>query len=70
MNSDNDRRISTAKKMLKARGARGVDPYDNRANLTDMLTDLRHWADAMCIDFHRCSDLSYNHYLEEKANRK
>lgn len=35
--------------------------------LTDLLTDLRHYCDDRKLDFNNVLDLSYVHYLEEKA---
>jgi hypothetical protein len=39
---------------------------DDETNLTDTLTNLRHWADANDVDFYRALDSSYEHYLVEK----
>lgn len=64
--TENRRRIKTCDKMIKARGARGYDPNDDKANLTDVLSDFRHWADARGVDFFACLDASYRHYLAEK----
>lgn len=42
------------------------EPHDNRSNVVDALTDLRHMCDAAEIDFHAACDSSYQHYLAEK----
>jgi hypothetical protein len=42
------------------------DPYDNKSNVVDILTDLRHYCEQFGIDFHAACDSSYQHYLEEK----
>lgn len=42
-----------------------LDP-DMQANVKDLLADLRHFADAHGIDFHKALDISYQHYLAEK----
>lgn len=34
--------------------------------LTDVLTDLRHYAEKHNLDFYSILDLSYRHYLAEK----
>ena len=45
--------------------------YENNGSeidtaITDLLTDLRHYADSHGVDFHKVLDMSYQHYLAEK----
>ena len=40
---------------------------DDMESITDLLTDLRHYADARKIDFYKALDMSYQHYLAEKG---
>lgn len=35
--------------------------------LAAMLADVRHWCDSNQVDFHGACDLSYQHYLDERA---
>lgn len=57
------RAIQRAQKMLSARPAEQT----HTENLTDALSDLRHWADTRGVDFHKALDASYGHYLAERA---
>jgi hypothetical protein len=36
--------------------------------LTDLLADLRHWAEANDVNFEHCADISYSHYCEENGD--
>lgn len=40
-----------------------------KANVTDMLTDLRHLCDAEGIDFFRCDRLARDHYMPESIQK-
>jgi hypothetical protein len=62
----NARRVATVTRMMKSRGPNGWDPYGMQHNLTDMLADMRHWADSKGLDFHAALDSSSQHYLAEK----
>lgn len=42
------------------------DEQTDEENLTDLLANLRHYADAHELDFHRCLDASYQHYSAER----
>lgn len=48
-------------------GADDSETLDSCA-IADLLADIRHLCDAEGIDFHRSSDLSYQHYAAEKQN--
>ena len=37
-------------------------PSEQAELLTDLLTDLRHWARAEEVDFQRCSDMAETHF--------
>jgi len=44
----------------------GGDSDDNRSNLVDLLTDLRHWAHAQHIDFEAALQLAAIHFEAEQ----
>lgn len=35
--------------------------------LSDLLADIRHWADKYDVDLYKALERSYNYYLEEKT---
>lgn len=37
------------------------------ANITDLLTDLRHWCEANGVSFHDAVEMSSKHYEAERA---
>lgn len=41
------------------------DPYGKEANITDMLTDLRHLCDYKSYDFADCNRIAYTHYVKK-----
>ena len=65
MTAANERRARNAKIALDTYGLE--DGYGER--LRDLLTDLRHWSDANSEDFYAALDMSYQHYLCERAGR-
>lgn len=44
----------------------GRNYHTGKENLTDILADLRHYADVCGLNFHEALDASYDHYLAEK----
>ncbi len=40
------------------------------SNLTDILADLRHFADSKGLDFANCDRIAYGHYLHERQLSK
>lgn len=46
-----------------------LERWDGRFTLVDLLTDLRHWADAINFDFDHCLELSALHHEREVAER-
>lgn len=59
----NRTRVKNAGDALK--GYQRIEP-DKEANLTDLLTDLRHYCDSQGLDFADADRRAYQHYLEEK----
>ena len=76
--SDNDHRRQSAEAALQAyweitsgSDVPGVDgtPSEQASLLTDILTDLRHWARCEDVDFEKCcitSEVSFNVELDEE----
>ena len=46
------------------------DPYGPEENVTDVLTDLRHYCDKHKLDFAKCDRMAYQHYLAERNGRE
>lgn len=65
---ENQTRIDAAQASILAMHAHYGDVVDGdeQTDLVDLLTNLRHFADAHNCDFHGAVDWSYRHYLEEK----
>ena len=61
-NKANKRRARNAKIALATYGLE-----DDAIRLRDLLTDLRHWSELSRVDFYSALDLSYQHYLCERA---
>ena len=47
-----------------------IDYERTQEALTDMLTNLRHYADAHGLNFFKALDVSYLHYLQEKKEER
>ena len=66
--SANENRVDRADHVLRLYAEiEGSEAYEDDAEslLCDLLTDLRHWADANGLDIYRGLDMSYTHYLAE-----
>lgn len=68
----NDRRAQRIDALLIAYN-KIVDNYSDGSNadhldLACILADMRHWCDERGADFYAALDLSYRHYLEERAD--
>ncbi|MDF2457704.1 MAG: hypothetical protein K0S79_120 [Nitrospira sp.] len=61
---NNKRRIKKAKVALAEYIAQ--DPMSESCCLTDLLTDLRHWAEHEDVNFADCLRLSEEHFQEER----
>lgn len=59
----NDERALKA--ALKVKGYAGKDADDIEADVCDMLVDLRHYCDAVGLDFGRINRIARNHHEEE-----
>ena len=62
----NANRVNRATVAVHAYYATDPTGDDRHTTLVDLLTDLRHYADALDIDFERAVVTSYNHHQEEK----
>lgn len=58
-------RITRTERMIMSRGPLFYDPHDQRANLVDVLTDLRHWAAKNKLDWQAAVDTSLMHFDSE-----
>ena len=69
MNRMENQAIARAKQALKAGSLNMI--YDlaggqDRSNVINLLTDLRHFCDNKNISFFEACEISYQHYLEDK----
>lgn len=62
----NKGRVKLAAKTIKAHGG----DADQRANVTDLLADIMHWAQARKLDFHALLRTASNHYYCERADKE
>jgi|GEM_PF-5666220 len=60
----NEQRLDRAKRALRGGNYRDEDP---QTNLVDLLSDLRHWSDAMGLDLPAALATSQMHYKAECA---
>lgn len=65
--STNTNRILNATKMVDM--FYNTEGQNLQESLTDLLTDLRHYTTERGVDFHKALDMSYQHYLAEKAGQ-
>ena len=67
MKNPNTNRVKRIRKAIK-----GYDGefHDLRANVVDVLVDLRHLCDAKGIDFEKADSLALNHYVLENADEE
>jgi hypothetical protein len=59
----NRTRAVRVERLITGYAGEAIDP----ANITDVLTDLRHLCDRRDYDFHDMVHSSYLHYAEERA---
>ena len=66
-------RRSSKQRQSIVNAARALEGYDDRcveANVIELLTDLRHFADFYGLKMHELLDTSYVHYCDEVSDAR
>ncbi len=69
-NRANDDRVKAIKKIMSGIIPKRYNDEDLAANVTDLLTDLRHFCEAKKLRFQHLDALAYSHYCEEDGDIK
>lgn len=65
--SNNNNRVKRGQAAVKAYLEVYANGGSDLENLTDLLIDLRHWAEFFEVNFEKASDYSANHYNTERS---
>lgn len=65
----NTARVGVADRAIRAMGEAWLDECDPKANLTDVLADLMHWAHVRRIDFDDCLRVARGHFACETTDK-
>lgn len=63
---DRSQRIEALAKMYEKLTGDEIEE-GRKVFIASMMADIRHWCDLSQVDFHGACDLSYQHYLDERA---
>jgi len=65
MASENDDRAARAEIALRAYAKHYGEKFEPETHLTDILVDLRHFADRKGIEFDKRNEMAFTHYSDE-----